>query len=64
MLVKSIVIIYIINLQYVLIVRVVNVNYGCYSYRVWNGRSNALFFLFFYLPLYTLFLPNFFLKLK
>jgi len=34
MLVKSTVIIYVINLQYILLVKVVNVNYKCYSYKV------------------------------
>jgi len=33
-LVKSAVIIYIINLQYVLIIKIVNVNYKSYSYKV------------------------------
>jgi len=62
--VKSIVIIHIINPQYILIARVVNVNCKYYSYGVWNGRSSALFYFFFHLPLYTLFLLNLFLKLK
>jgi len=62
--VKSVVIIYIINLQYILIVKVVNVNYGCYNYRVWDGRSGTLFLLFFHLPPGLLFLLNFFLKLR
>jgi len=33
-LVKSVVVIHVINLQYVLIVKVVDVNCGCYGYRV------------------------------
>jgi len=63
-LVKSIVIIYTVNPQYVPITKVVNVNYRYYSYKVQNRRSNALFLLFFHLPLGTLFLLNLFLKLK
>jgi len=35
-----------------------------HSYRVWNGGSNALFLLFFHLPLGMLFLLNLFLKLR
>ena len=62
-LIKSVVIIYIIDLQYISVIKVVNVNYRYCSYKVQNRRSNALFFLFFYLPLYTLFLLNLFLKL-
>jgi len=34
MLVKSVVIIYTVNLQYVFIIRVVDVNCKCYGYRV------------------------------
>jgi len=64
MLVKSVIIIYVINLQYISVIRVVNVNCRCYSCGVWNGGSGALFFLFFYLPLYVLFLLNLFLKLR
>jgi len=64
MLVKSVVIVYIIDLQYIFIIKVVDVNYKCYNYKVRNGGSSALFFLFFYLPPYTLFLLNFFLKLR
>jgi len=33
-LVKSVVIIHIVNLQYIPVIKVVNVNYKCYSYRV------------------------------
>jgi len=64
MLVKSVVIIHVINLQYISVTRVVNINYRCCSYRVRNGGSGALFFFFFYLPLYVLFLLNLFLKLR
>jgi len=64
MLVKSVVIIYIINLQYIPVAGVVNVNYKCCNYKVQDRGSSALYFLFFHLPLYTLFLPNLFLKLK
>jgi len=64
MLVKSIVIIYVINPQYVLIIRIVNVNCRCCSYKVWNGRGGAFFLLFFHLPLSLLFLLNLFLKLR
>jgi len=64
MLVKNAVIIYIINLQYISITGVIDINYRYYSYKVQNRRSNALFFFFFYLPLYTLFFLNFFLKLR
>jgi len=35
-LVKSVVIIYTVNLQYVFITRIVNVNYGYYGYKVQN----------------------------
>jgi len=63
-LVKSVIVVYIINLQYIFIIRVVDINCKCYSYKVRNRGSSALFFLFFYLPLYILFLLNFFLKLR
>ena len=63
-LVKSVVIVYTVNLQYIPIVRVVNVNYRYCNYKVQNGGSNTLFLLFFYLPLYTLFFLNFFLELR
>ena len=33
-LVKSVVIVYVIDLQYISVIRVVNVNYGSYSYGV------------------------------
>jgi len=62
--VESAVIIYIIDLQYVPVARVVDVNCRCYSYRVQDRGSGVLYFLFFYLPLYTLFLLNLFLKLR
>jgi len=62
--VKSIVIIHVINLQYIFIIRVVNVNCRYCSYKVRNGGSGALFFLFFYLPLCMLFLLNLFLELR
>jgi len=63
-LVKSVVIVYVINLQYIFVTGVVNINCGCYSYKVQNGGSGALFFFFFHLPLCALFLLNLFLKLK
>jgi len=63
-LIKSIVIIYIINLQYILITKIVNVNCKCYSYGVQNKGGSVLFLLFFYLPLGLLFLLNLFLKLR
>jgi len=62
--VKSVIIIYIINLQYILIIRVVNINYRCCGYKVRNRGSNALFLLFFHLPPGVLFLLNLFLKLR
>jgi len=34
MLIKSVIIIYIVNLQYILIVKVVNISYRYYSYKV------------------------------
>jgi len=64
MLVKSVIIIHVINLQYISVTRVIDINCKCCNYKVQNGGSSALFFLFFYLPLYTLFLLNFFLELK
>jgi len=64
MLVKGIVIIYVINLQYISVTGVVNINCKCYSYKVQNRGSNTLFFLFFYLPLYMLFLLNLFPELR
>jgi len=64
MLVKGIVIIYVIDLQYIFIIKVVDINCRCCSCGVWNGGSNALFFLFFYLLLYALFLLNLFLELR
>jgi len=64
MLVKSVVIVYTVNLQYIPVTKVVNINYRCYNSRVRNKGSNTLFFFFFHLPLYTLFLLNLFLKLK
>jgi len=64
MLVKGIVIIYIVNLQYIPVIKVVNINYRCYSYKIQDGGSGTLFFLFSHLPLYTLFLLNLFLKLR
>ena len=62
--VKSVVIIYVIDLQYVFVIRVVNVNGWCYGYGVQNGGSSALFFFFFHLLLYMLFFLNLFLKLR
>jgi len=62
--VKSVVVIYTVNLQYIPVIRMVNVNYRCYSYKVWNRGSGVLFLFFFHLPLYMLLLLNFFLKLK
>jgi len=62
--VKSVIIIYIVNLQYIPVARVVNVNYGYCGYRVRNGGSGALFLLFFHLPLSVLFLLNLFLKFR
>ena len=64
MLVKSVIIVYIVNLQYVPVTKIVNVNYRCYNYKVQNRGSGALFFFFFYLLLYILFFLNLFLKLK
>jgi len=64
MLVKSVVIIHVINLQYVSVTKVVNINYKCCGYKIQNGRNGALFFLFFHLPLYTLFLLNLFPELR
>jgi len=61
---KGTVIIYVINLQYILITRVVNIYYKCYNYKIQDRRSGALFLLFFHLPLGLLFLLNLFLKLK
>jgi len=61
--VKSVVVIHVINPQYIFIIRVVDINYRCYNYKVWNGGSGTLFFFFFHLPLYALFLLNLFLKL-
>jgi len=62
--VKSVVIIYIVNLQYVPIAKVVNINCGYCGCGVWNKGSSALFLLFFHLPLGTLFFLNLFLKLR
>jgi len=62
--VKSVVIIYIVNLQYIPIVRVVDVNCGCGGYGVQYGGSGAFFLFFFYLSLYILLFLNFFLKLR
>jgi len=64
MLIKNVVIIHVINLQYISIIKVVNVNYRYYSYKIRNRGSNALFFFFLHLLLYTLFLLNLFLKLR
>ena len=61
--VKSVVIIYVIDLQYISVIRVVNVDCGCCSYGVRNGGSGALLFLFFHLPLCALFLLNLFPEL-
>jgi len=63
-LVKSVIIVYTVNLQYIPVVRVIDVNYRYCSYKVQNRGSNALFPLFLYLPLGLLFLLNLFLKLK
>jgi len=64
MLVKSAVIVYTVNPQYIPIVKVIDVNYRCYSYKVQNKGSDTLFLLFLHLPLSPLFLLNLFLKLK
>jgi len=64
MLVKSAVIIHTVNLQYILMAGVVDVNCGCCGGGVWNRGSGALFFFFFHLPLCVLFLLNLFLKLR
>jgi len=64
MLIESVIVIYVINPQYISVIRVVDVNYGCYSYKVQNRGSSALFFLFFYLLLYMLFLLNLFPELR
>jgi len=63
-LVKSVVVVHVITLQYILIVRVADVNYRCYGYKVWNRRSSALFLLSLHLPLGLLFLLNLLLKLR
>jgi len=63
-LVKSVVIVHTVNPQYIPVVRVVNINCGCYSYKVQNRGSGALFLLFFHLPLGMLFLLNLFLKFR
>jgi len=60
MLVNNVVVIHIINLQYVSVIRVVNINCGSCNYKVQNKGSGTLFFLFFHLPLYVLFLLNLF----
>ena len=62
--VKSTVIIYTVNLSYVFIIKVINVDYKCYSYKIQNKGSNTLFLFFFHLLLYTLLLLNLLLKLK
>jgi len=62
--VKNVIIIHVINLRYIPVTKVVNVNYRYYNYRVQDRGSSALYFFFFHLPLYTLFLLNLFLKLK
>jgi len=64
MLVKGVVIIYVIDLQYISVTRVVDINCRYYSCGVRNRGSSALFFLFFYLPLCALFLLNLFLELR
>ena len=64
MLVKSAVVVHAVDLQYVPIARVVNVNCKCYGYKVQDRGSSTLFFFFFYLLLYTLLLLNLFLELK
>ena len=63
-LVKSAVIIHTVNLQYIPVIKVVNVNYRCCNYRVQDRESNTLFLFFLYLLLYILFFLNLFLKLK
>jgi len=62
--VKSVIVIHIINLQYIPIAKVVDINCKYYSYKVRDRGSGTLYFLFFHLPLYILFLLNLFLKLK
>jgi len=64
MLVKSIVIIHVIDLQYIFVTRVVNINCRYCSCGVRNKGSSALFFLFFHLPLSVLFLLDLFLELR
>jgi len=63
-LVKSVVIIYIINLQYIPITGMVNINCKSGNYKVWDRGSGTLFLFFLHLPLSTLFLLNLFLKLR
>jgi len=63
-LVKSIVIIYTVNPQYIPVARVTDVNCRCCNYKVQNGQSGAFFFLFFHLLLSTLFFLHLFLKLR
>jgi len=62
--VESVVIIYVIDLQYISVTKVVDVNCWCYSYRVQNGGSGTLFLLFLHLSPGALFLLNLFLELK
>ena len=54
-LIKSIVIIYTVNLQYISVIKVVNINNGSCSCKVQNRGSSTLFLFFFYLLLRTLF---------
>jgi len=62
--VKSVVIIYTVNLQYIPVIKVIDINCKYYSYKVGNRGSNTLFLFFFHLPLYPLLFLNLFLKLK
>jgi len=63
-LIKSVIVIHVINPQYVLITKVIDINYRCYSYKVRNKKGGTLFLFFFHLPLSLLFLLNLFLKLR
>ena len=64
MLVEGVVVIYVIDPQYVSVTKVVDVDCRCCGCGVRNRGSSALFFLFFYLLLYALFLLNLFPELR
>ena len=49
---------------HIFITRMVNINCKSGNYGVQDGGSGILFLFFFYLPLYILLFPDFFLKLK